>query len=414
MLPYTNNRISELPVRVMVNDSPYQVKVLTSFAEFESVRDAWSALQWCPEADIDFISFIASVRPEIDHPVVIVVRNQGQVVTLLAGRVEDGDLPIRFGYKTLWRFGVRRLTIFYGGFMGQSTPEIGAIVIQQLLQLLREYKADILAWNDVRWSSDLHRLLGQIPNRLCRDYLARPVLHWTMAVPASLDEMFEQRMDKKQRYYARRALRMAEKAFPGAIRYAAYSAPADVGTLFEDVLKVARKTYQWGLGVGFQGTGEDRKRLQFEAEKGWLRAYVLYLKAEPVAFWICSVYKETVFLDFTGYDPAFRNHEVGTALFLRMVAEMAAEGVKSLDFGPGSAFYKERFGSANFEEATVCVFRFAFRAVVMNAVRSLATGSMSLGRGMVQRLGVEQRLKRAWRSHLSRTAPAKEAPPPAQ
>jgi CelD/BcsL family acetyltransferase involved in cellulose biosynthesis len=232
-----------------------------------------------------------------------------------------------------------------------------------------------------------------------------------MNLPACLDELLEQKVNRKSRNEARRTMRVLEKAFPGAVRYACFSAPIEMEKLFEDVIRVARKTYQWGLGVGFQDNEEHRKRLRLEAEKGRLRAYVLYLKDEPVAFWIGTVYKDTFWLDFTGYDPAFCKYEVGTVLFLRMIGNMCGQNVKLMDLGLGSAFYKERFGDSSIEESTMRVFAFSGRGVLFNTVWLVTQALTKVVRGLLLRLGLEQKVKKLWRA---RSTAAQESTKPLQ
>ncbi len=92
-----------------------------------------------------------------------------------------------------------------------------------------------------------------------------------------------------------------------------------------------------------------------------------------------------------------------------MVGEACREKVKQLDFGPGSAFYKERFGDSEFEEATLCVFASSFRGVLLNSIRLLTEGPMQLIRGLLQSLGLEQKLKKVWRTYLTPAPAAKGA-----
>jgi CelD/BcsL family acetyltransferase involved in cellulose biosynthesis len=383
-----------------------EIRVLRTLEEVEHIRNVWSAMQWCPESDIDFYSFIVKVRPEIVRPHVLVVYRHGQPVAIFAGRVENSLLEIKIGYKVIWRAKVRRIINPYGGFMGESSREVSEALIRQLLRSLREESADILLLASIRRDAELARLTRRVPNPLCRDYLPHTARHWTMNLPASLEEILEQRMSKKHRYWARRIMRLLEKDFPGALRYACYSAPNEVEKLYKDAHQVARKTYQWGLGVGFCDSEEQRKRLRLEAEKGWLRGYVLYLRDEPVAFWNCVVYQDKAYLASTGYDPAFAKYEVGTALFLRLINDMCCQNLKQLDFGIGSAFYKERFGDIGVEEDTICVFASTFRGIFLNALRLLTSGSVGLVRGTVRLLGLEQRLKRAWRKRIASTQAA--------
>jgi hypothetical protein len=378
----------------------FQVRILRTFAELEEVREFWASMQTDPESDPDFVSFIIRSRPEILRPYVIVLYKNGSPVSLLVGRVEKSHLEIKIGYKVIWRVNVRRIAIFYGGFMGQTDVEAGEQVIRQLLRSLLLEKAALLVWSGVPQASDLQRLLRHVPNVFCRDYLARQVQRWKMTMPVSLDELLEKRMNKKHRYWVKRTMRLLEKDFPGAIRFVCYSTPEEMDKLFTDVIKVASKTYQWALGVGFRDNDEQRKRLLLEAEHGWLRGHVVYVKDEPAAFWICTVYRDTVFSDYTGYDPKYKKYEIGTVLFMRMIGEMCREQVKQLDFGPGTALYKERFGDAQFREATYCVFACNWIGISLNVMRLLVESPLELCRTLLKRLGLEQTIKKIWRRQV--------------
>lgn len=386
----------------MTPETTFKATVLRTLAEVEQVRDIWTGMQWSPESDIDFFSFIVKSRPEILHPLVLVVWENDRPVALVAGRIEKGHFDIKAGYKVIWRTEIRRLAIFYGGFMGRTTPEVGEFAIRQLLKLLREEQADLLLWSGVVLNSELRKLLGRVPNPLCRDPLAKPVQHWKMTLPESLDELLEKRMSKKHRYWAKRLMRILEKDFPKGVRMARFSRPDEMEKLFKDVIVVARKTYQWGLGAGFRDNEEQRERLRLEAKNGWHRGYVLYLNEEPVAFWICIVYRDTVYSAYTGYDPRHRKYEPGTVLFLNMIGELSREKKRELDFGPGSAFYKERFGDASFMESTLCIFAPSFRGMFFNGLRLVTEGPINLCRSLLNKLGLEQKLKTAWRRRLTR------------
>ena len=367
-------------------------------SEIAVIRSAWTEMQRSPESDIDFFSFIINIRPEVIQPYVLVVCKDGKPVSLIAGRLEDSRLDIKVGYKTVLHPRVRKLVVFNGGFMGDTTKPVIDAVVRRLLKSLREEKADLLIWNGIEWNTTLRQKVKEIPNFLCRDYVTRAVYHWQMTLPGCIEELFEKRMNKKHRYWAKRASRLLENDYPGDVRYASFSSPDDAGSFFSDVLRVAQKTYQWGLDVGFQGSEENRRRLMLEAEKGWFRGFILYLKGEPLAFWICTVYKGTVYLDYTGYDPEFGKYEIGTALLFRIIAELGRENIRQMDFGPGTAFYKERLADSSFEEGIVYAFALSLRGVCFNLLRTLMQLPVGLARNLLSRLGLEQRVKKMWRS----------------
>jgi CelD/BcsL family acetyltransferase involved in cellulose biosynthesis len=223
-----------------------------------------------------------------------------------------------------------------------------------------------------------------------------------VSLPASLEEFIEQKLGWRTRKGVRRTIRLMEKDFPGEVRCACFAAPDGVGKCFEEAVKIARKTYQWGLGVGFRDGEEHRKRLTLEAEKGWLRGYILYVKNEPVAFWICTVYQDIAYTGYTGYDPNWSRYRVGIFLLLRFVEDMCRQNVKQLDFGLGTAPYKEEFADTKFDEAIISVFRFGLRGISLNMLRLLTQGPAELVRTLLLRLRLEQKVKKFWRSSATR------------
>lgn len=81
-------------------------------------------------------------------------------------------------------------------------------------------------------------------------------------------------------------------------------------------------TYQRSLAAGFIKNLENMKRLELSARKRWLLAYFLYIADKPCAFWIGALYRDSLFLEFTGYDPAFRKYEPWTILFDQILEEI--------------------------------------------------------------------------------------------
>lgn len=379
----------------------FKVQIITDTVQMAQFSRVWAQLVSHPNVDFDFYSLIVNVRSQYVCPYLMVIVKGDQPISLLVGRIESTDFPIACGYKVLFRPKIRRLTIIEGGFMGDRSVPVCELAAREVLQSLRDLKVDMLSWDCIPSQSGVSALLQSLPGILCRDYLVKSRQHWAMNLPASLAEFIEQKMNKKHRYWAKRTMRALEKDFPKEIRYACYRHPAEVSLLLQDGLRVARKTYQWSLGAGLQDNLESRERLRLSAEKGWLRGYLLYVKEEPVAFWITTEYQGAVYLNSTGYDPDFRKYEVGTALFLYLVGEACRRNLKRLDFGLGSAHYKERFGDEKFEETSVNVFASSFRGISLNAVRLMAQGPPEAARAFLLRTGLERRVKRIWRRFIT-------------
>ena len=106
-------------------------------------------------------------------------------------------------------------------------------------------------------------------------------------------------------------------------------------------------------------------------ERGWFRAYVLYLDDEPIAFWQGQAYNGVFSTGVPGFDPAYAEHRVGNYVLFKLIADLCAdESIDTLDYGFGDAEYKRRFGTRSWEEQDVHLFAPTAKGFRTNAIRS--------------------------------------------
>jgi CelD/BcsL family acetyltransferase involved in cellulose biosynthesis len=127
----------------------------------------------------------------------------------------------------------------------------------------------------------------------------------------------------------------------------------------------------------------------------------LYVRDAPCAFWIGTLYKNTFYLNFTGYDPDYRNYEPGTILFIKMLEDLISQNLKHLDFGFGDAFYKQSFCDQNLQEASVYIFAPIFKGIGINSARLLVTLVSNWAQLILRKTNLLGRIKRIWRDRLS-------------
>jgi CelD/BcsL family acetyltransferase involved in cellulose biosynthesis len=224
-----------------------------------------------------------------------------------------------------------------------------------------------------------------------------------MTLPDSL-EAFMQRLRPKHRSEIRRNERLFEKAFPGRIEHRIVRQRKDVPQLCQDLEAVARFTYQRGLGVGFFDNAEHRRRMALAADKSWLRAYLIYIDQQPIAFEVGMLYGSTFHLYFTGYHQDFRKHEPGTVVFMRMVDDLCRAGIQEVDCGAGDAIYKAYYGDSKSMEGSVFMFAPCLRGLRLNAARTLTLGVSRLAGALGRRAGLYQKFKKRWRMRVAPSA----------
>jgi hypothetical protein len=356
-------------------------------------------MNWNPNAQMDFFRLINSTRHNVLKPYLMLAERDGNPAALVVGRFVFQKFKCHLGYKTISLGHVRELTIIYGGVLGCQEPQCAEAVFDELSEVLRRREADLVCLTHLRTDSDLFELASRRPGVLRRDHVLSPQRHWRMALGGTFEEVYSG-LSRSFRQQLRRKTRNFEKSFEGAITVRCFQSTNDLSQMSEDVEVVARKTYQRGLQAGFIDNDENRKRVMLEAQKNWLRMYVLYLKGKPCAYWWGTRYCEMFHSCALGFDPAYREHSPGIYLLTKALESLCKEGIAGIDFGLGDAQYKQCFGDTDWKEASVRIFAPSLRGATLNLTQTCLETPARWLRRFLERTNLQQRLKTFWRRHL--------------
>jgi len=383
-----------------------RVQVAKTVDEVESIRPEWQAIQADAEnpevnADIDrYLSFFGQ-HGKTARPHVFLARRNSDALAMVVGRIETRPIEFKVGYKTLLAPRLRFLTIIYGGVLGSLSGDLCSLLAGELQKALQNRVADAVFFNRLSVDSPLHELVRTVPMWCCRDLLPKRELHWSMAVPDNIEAFYAAR-SKKHRANLKRNLRKLESQFPNQVNVVTYHAPDELDEAIQAICAISPKTYQQGLGHGFDDSERTRHMLRVMAEKGWLRLSVLYVAGEPSAYQIGLTYGKTYKLEQIGFDPEWGYLNVGTVLFLRVLEMLCRHpSVDTFDFGFGNAEYKQRYGDRHWDEVSTYIFAPRPYPVFVNALRALTTALSAVARTAFDRVGMSGRLKRYWRRRLS-------------
>jgi CelD/BcsL family acetyltransferase involved in cellulose biosynthesis len=206
----------------------------------------------------------------------------------------------------------------------------------------------------------------------------------------------------KHRTRIRKMERDLESAFPGMISWRWMSQFDDISVLCAQLEELAERTYHRGLGTGFINNEEFRQRFALFADRGQLRMQILEIDGKIRAFWFGFIYQDVFYSAETGYDLDLRDYQIGTQTFIRMVDELAKEGIQKLDFGLGNASYKQRFGDQFLREKTIWLFAPTVKGLALRSMLRLSTILNSAARQILQKLKLTDRLKTSWRRRLAK------------
>jgi len=377
-----------------------QVKVITSLREMNALRPFWETMQRHPILDFDFFNLVAK-RSNVVSPCVLAAFHGREPVALVAGRIEEGDLPIRFGYATLARIPVRQLVLFAGERMGENAEESYRSFLTCVDRLLREQRLDLAIFWQVKAGSYEHETIRQTFKRSRLSVTDEASKHWLLSLPGSWDDFLKSRTHKR-RHEFRRLPRVLDRDFGGQWNIKTYTSFNEATEFIDAVESVAAKTYQRGLNVGFRRDEENIERVFMDALRGRLAGYVLFIRDEPRAFWYCFVYKSVLYPVATGYDPAFRDYEMGTVLLLRIICDYCGTPIQAIDFGSGDADYKRRFCTDHFQETSILLFSRSARGRCLRGLHIATLAGSKLGTKLLDRMRITQWVKTRWRQRLTR------------
>jgi len=387
-----------------------QIRVLRTSSEIEPLRDFWNSCNPPRDADIDFFLFILDTYPQVQRPHVVVLYEGGLPSALLVGRLEVSHVPVKLGYFALPVPELRVLQIVHGGWLGEISEQNARMLLESIMESLAAGEADAASFHSPEISSPLVKHACGLPTWWCADHLISPQAHRLRALPEKAGS-FLAGLPKKGRYNQRKRIEDIACAFAES-RIERFGSSADLDQLMRDAETIAAKSYQRGLGVGFSETPIIRSRLRFEASKGWLRGYILYLDGQPAALWIGSLRNGVFLSEYVSYDPAYAKYGPGLHLILSVLEELQASSsrpARLIDFGIGDATYKEMLANLSRQESTVYIFAPRLKAVCINLLRT-GVGKMNrLAKSFLGRSWLAG-IKRKWRTGVS-GQPSYRVPP---
>lgn len=389
--------------------SPLEVRVLRSVPEVEAIRGTWTKLLRHPNADIDlFLSEISS-RPQIVRPHVILLNRDGIPDAILVGRLEIGRMDLRVGYARFFRPQARTLTFIYGGLLGNLGSDSADRLVREVLKCLRQGEAEVAFFNHMKADSPLAESLRRVPGVFSRDFFPAVHVHRAMDLPDNVEQLhrsLSRKVRKNQRW------NKLTREYKEGIEIRCFQNPEQIEEMAKTIEEVAKTTYHRALGVGFSDSSAMRIRLRLKAEKGWLRAYVLYANGSPKAFWIGTLCQDVFHSDYMGYVPEFAQYSAGTYLVMKVIEGFCANAangkVSALDFGLGDSEWKEHLANRCWPDGPVYIFAPSVRGLGLNAVRTPVLLVDRLARNVLERTKLIARVKKFWRNRKT-TAEQKEA-----
>ena len=214
---------------------------------------------------------------------------------------------------------------------------------------------------------------------------------------------FEQYMGKfssKHRNTLQRKVKKLRESSQGEMRLVRYELPTEVADFLDRAVEISRKTYQWQLHQrGLSAIDLLHQRLQFAAEHGWMRCYLLFCGERAIAFIVGYQYQGTFVLDEIGHDPDWSKYSAGAVLQLLCVGDLFNYNRPGIFDLQDSARYKDELSNESYMQGRIFLFRRGIYPRFLCAGHRICSAITRSVSAFLDRLGLKSKVRKAIR-HL--------------
>jgi len=390
------------------DDGQASLRILAAATEFEELRDTWSAWSHCPEADLDFFSIRLRHGRGVVRPHVIVVYRSGRPDCMLVGWLDQGPVTFKVGPFALFQCHARILRFVAGGFLGNQSWGNSRLLMREITKSLQNQEVQAVEFSQLKVGSPLHVLVRREPNIFCREHFTPVQVHRYLALPGTFDEYFRG-LSRKSRQRFKRTARMLARDFPGMVRLQSIRSRRDVDDFASIADEISKKTYQRAVGAGFVNTVEMREMLRAAAQNAALRACLLYVGEQPIAFASGFLSNKTLYGTFTGYDPEFKKYGPGLQSLMRLIEESfePSGGLLRVDAGSGDLPYKRRLFNSSWKEHPAWIFAPSVKGLSLHVFRVISTLLHALAMRLLAKSEYLRTVRKMWRQRVLRESQEK-------
>ena len=271
------------------------------------------------------------------------------------------------------------------------------MLIRQILRsnpdaiYVNNVKTDSFFWDYLQNSTLIRRSFqfynrnGSLPHQLIR-------LNGTF-------ESYMKKFSAKTRKNRFREIRLLRER--GNVQLMRVTKASEIDAFLEAACEISKRTWQFDLGWGLRDPDILRTKLQFLAQRGWLRSYLLKCGDIPCSFILGQQYGSRFYTEFAGVDPAWRSHSVGSVILLLVLEDLFKENSPQFyDFG-SYVKWQKYFATESYPEASAWLFsRRAYPLLTSSIYHACSVMSIKTG-AILDRFHLKSKVRQLlWRKDL--------------
>jgi len=344
-------------------------------------------------SDLDQLDFAeppgGPPRPTSKEKVRIYLMEKGkEVIGVVPYVLDQRQLICGLGEFKVAKFPMRVLCL-------QSTNNVLAegLAHDTLVHQILRSNPDAIYVNNVRTDSFFWNYLQNSPliHRWFQFYRRNePSPHLLIRLEGTFED-YMKKFTAKTRKNRFREIRLLQER--GNVRLMRVTKASEIDAYLKAACEISQRTWQFDRGWGLRDPEMVRSKLQFLAQRGWLRSYILKCGDAPCAFILGQQYGSRFYTEFAGADYRWRSHSVGSVILLLVLQDLFKENSPNLyDFG-NYAKWQEYFATESYPEASAWLFsRRAYPRLTSSIYRTCNVLSMRSG-ALLDRFQMKSRIR---------------------
>ncbi len=241
----------------------------------------------------------------------------------------------------------------------------------------------------VHLARDFPGLIASEPQVYARHYIDMALGH----------EGYMAQFSSKTRATLKRKMRKLADSGDGTLDIRSYHQADQLDAFFAAALPLSDQTYQARLlDAGLPGHAAFRAEADALARSGNLRAYILFLHGQAIAYLYLPVVNDVLIYAYLGYDQATAQLSPGTVLQMHALEELFAEHrFRFFDFTEGDGAHKALFGTDQAQCATVFLLKPTLANRALLAGHEAFNATVEGAGAWLDRLGVKARIRKLLR-----------------
>ena len=380
----------------------YKIRILKTLQDIEQYRAVWQKMldsEPYPAINADINRYLSVLKASENkpNPLILLLEQNDHPKAMVIGRREKISIPVRLGYKTIFKPKLNAMTVVYGGILGQPDKNISLLLIKELKKLLKRkgIAIDVVYFNHLEVDSIFYRQLRKKNSFVRYNHFPINEPHWIIEIPDSVDE-FEASLSRKRRGEFRRLIKKLRKNNGDKLEIKEFHIMNEVEIFLNIAKSISKQSFKNSINAGLKNDSVTKQCIfkDVNLNRWWGR--IMFVAGEPCAYVSGSKYHNIFFIETIGYDTRWASYSPGKLLLYEIFKLYSGKGdIAIFDFGFGDAEYKKRFCRKTWLEAKATyVFSPSAYPLLINLICSLNSAITVALIWIAQKTGIYQLIKR--------------------